>query len=145
MNQVMQGVPMTVFGDGEQTRAFSHIDDVAPYIAQSVHVSEARNRVFNIGAEQPYTINELASVVAEAFGVERNARHLDARQEVVHAFSDHSNLRRVFEITDPVPLRRGVQEMAEWAKKMGPREGESFSGIEVEKNLPKAWKERLGN
>ena len=38
MNQIMQGQPMTIFGDGSQTRAFSYIDDVAPIIARSVDV-----------------------------------------------------------------------------------------------------------
>src|SRR5262249_36473916 len=69
MNQIMSGRPLTVFGDGEQTRAFSHIDDVAPHIARSVHIEQAYNQVFNIGADRPYTVNQLARVVMMAFGV----------------------------------------------------------------------------
>ena len=42
MNQIMQGLPLTIFGDGEQTRAFSYISDVAPYIARSVEVPGLR-------------------------------------------------------------------------------------------------------
>ena len=45
MNQIMQGQPMTIFGDGTQTRAFSYIDDVAPYISKSVEVPAAYNQV----------------------------------------------------------------------------------------------------
>ena len=56
MNQIMQGQPMTIFGDGSQTRAFSYIDDVAPIIARSVDVPAAYNQVFNVGADQPYTV-----------------------------------------------------------------------------------------
>src|SRR5499427_4044086 len=66
MNQVMGGRPMTVFGDGLQTRAFTHIDDVAPLIARSIEVSDAANEVFNVGAETPYTILHLANEVAAA-------------------------------------------------------------------------------
>ena len=55
MNQIMQGKKLTVFGDGMQTRAFSHIDDVAPIIAKSVEMPQAYNEVFNIGADTPYT------------------------------------------------------------------------------------------
>ncbi|HEY7574670.1 MAG TPA: NAD-dependent epimerase/dehydratase family protein, partial [Thermoanaerobaculia bacterium] len=51
MNQILQNRPMTIFGGGEQTRAFSHIDDVAPQIARSVDVPEARGSVINIGAD----------------------------------------------------------------------------------------------
>jgi UDP-glucose 4-epimerase len=143
MNQVMQGQPMTVFGDGEQTRAFSHIDDVAPYIARSVGVPDARNETFNLGAEKPYTVNQLAEVVAEAFGIPAEITHLAAREEVVHAFSDHSKIRSVFEMTDPVPLEQGVREMAAWAKAMGPRAGETFTEVELKENMPKVWLDRL--
>src|SRR6185312_564529 len=55
MNQIMQGQPMTIFGDGKQTRAFSYIDDVAPVIARAPLVEEAYNEAFNIGADQPCT------------------------------------------------------------------------------------------
>src|SRR5262249_28050976 len=67
MNQVLQDKPMTVFGDGRQTRAFSHVDDVAPLIAQAPLVPAARNQVFNVGADTPYTILQLAEEVAAAF------------------------------------------------------------------------------
>src|SRR5262249_42547593 len=60
MNQVLNGQPMTIFGNGLQTRAFSHIDDVAPLIARAPLLPEAINQVFNVGAETPYTILQLA-------------------------------------------------------------------------------------
>ncbi len=60
MNQLLSGRPMSVFGDGLQTRAFTHIDDVAPVIARSIDVSEAANEVFNVGADTPYTVLDLA-------------------------------------------------------------------------------------
>ena len=87
MNQLLQGQPMTVFGDGLQTRAFSHVDDVAPVIARSPLVPAAYNEVFNIGADTPYTILQLAEEIAAAFGKPLNVKHLPARNEVVHAFS----------------------------------------------------------
>ncbi len=53
MNQILRGQPMTIFGDGTQTRAFSFVDDVAPIVAESVEIPAARNEVFNIGATSP--------------------------------------------------------------------------------------------
>src|SRR5450759_2239010 len=47
MNQILQGKPLTIFGDGTQTRAFSYIDDVAPVIARSVSNPKAYGEVFN--------------------------------------------------------------------------------------------------
>ena len=130
---------MSVFGDGEQTRAFSYIDDVAPQIAKSVEIPAARNEVFNIGAEKPYTVNELVAVVANTFGVAPNVKHLAARNEVVPAFSDHSKIRKVFGDMRFVALEDGVQKMAEWAKSAGARSGEAFAEIEVKKNMPATW------
>ena len=90
MNQLLKGEPMTIFGDGEQKRAFTHIDDVAPIIAKGPETPEAINQIFNVGADTPYSVNELASVIAKAMGYPRNVKHLDPRNEVVVAFSDHS-------------------------------------------------------
>ena len=50
LNQRLRGEPMTIFGDGEQRRAFSYIDDVAPLIARAPLLPDARNHVFNVGA-----------------------------------------------------------------------------------------------
>ena len=139
MNQVMQGRPMTVFGDGSQTRAFSHVDDVAPLIARAPRVTSAYNQVFNVGADRAYSVDELASEIAQAFGVERALEHLPARNEVLHAFSDHGKVRRVFGETPPIGLREGISRMAEWARRRGPTAPSLFRGIEVRRKLPPSW------
>ena len=87
MNQALQNQPMTIFGDGEQKRAFSYISDVAPVIARSVEVPGAYNQIFNVGADTPYTVNELAETVALAMGIEPQIKHLPARNEVKYAYS----------------------------------------------------------
>ncbi len=115
MNQAMQGQPMTIFGDGLQTRAFSYIDDVAPLIARAPLVPEAYRQVFNIGADQPETVLALAQATARALGVEPQIQHLPARHEVVHAFASHDKARRFFQPDRPVPLSEGLQRMAQWA------------------------------
>jgi UDP-glucose 4-epimerase len=140
MNQILQGKPMTVFGDGTQTRAFSYIDDVAPVIAESIGNSRAWNQVFNVGADHPYTLNELAVEVARAMGVEPRIEHLPARQEVAHAHSSHAKVREIFGERAHTPLREGLREMAEWVRRHGARETPRFDAIEIEKNLPSVWR-----
>lgn len=140
MNQVLQGQPMSVFGDGLQTRAFSHVDDVAPTIARSPLEPAARNQVFNVGADTPYTIMELASQVAQAFDKPCEVKHLPARNEVVHAFSDHSRVRKVFGDSMPIDLATGIRRMAEWVKARGPASPVRFDNIEIPRNLPPSWK-----
>jgi UDP-glucose 4-epimerase len=139
MNQLMKGEPMSVFGDGSQQRAFTHINDVAPVIAASVDFSGARNELFNVGADQPYTVNELAQVVADAMGKKCDVLHLDARNEVKIAFSDHSRAERVFGQRKKTTLEAGIGTMAEWVRQHGARESNVFEDIEIAKNLPKSW------
>lgn len=141
MNQIMQGKKLTLFGDGLQTRAFSHIDDVAPVIARSIEMKEAYNETFNIGADTPYTVKELATLVCESFGVPEMLEFLEARNEVVHAYSDHSKVHKYFgHMIKNITLKEGIERMVEDAKAKGPRQGSKFKNIEIEKNMPPAWK-----
>jgi UDP-glucose 4-epimerase len=139
MNQILRGEPMTIFGDGTQVRAFTHIDDVAPTIASSVDVHAARNQVFNVGADKPYTVNELAQTVAEEMGAKCEVVHLDPRNEVKVAFSDHSRAQEVFQNKPRVSLPAGIRAMTEWVKVHGARESGVFENIEVMKNMPATW------
>jgi UDP-glucose 4-epimerase len=139
MNQLLRGEPMTIFGDGTQQRAFTHIDDVAPIIAAAVDFPTARNQVFNVGADVPHTVNELAEIVAEAIGKPCKINHLDARNEVKIAFSDHSKAERVFGKRAKTTLSEGVRAMAAWVREHGARESCIFEGIEVLRNLPPSW------
>jgi UDP-glucose 4-epimerase len=139
MNQIMKGEPMTIFGDGGQQRAFTHISDVAPIIAASVDVASARNQIFNLGADFPYTVNDLARIVADAMGKECRVVHLDPRNEVKIAFSDHSLAENVFGSRPKVSLEEGIQSMAAWVREHGARESSIFEDIEILKNLPPSW------
>jgi UDP-glucose 4-epimerase len=144
MNNLLQGKPLPVFGDGMQTRAFSHISDLAPIIARSALVPDATNEVFNVGADRPYTIVELVDAIARAFDAEPEILHLEARNEVVHAFSDHSKVQRVFGAGEPVSLEEGITRMARWVQAHGPRQPLEFPGeIEVLTGLPPSWAQRL--
>ncbi len=139
MNKIMKNEPLPIFGDGEQQRAFSHISDVAPVIAMSATSDAARNQVFNVGADVPYTINQLARTVSNAMGVDLKVESFPPRLEVKNAYSDHSKARNLLRYEAKTTLEEGVGKMASWAKSIGPKESKKFEGIEVEKNLPTAW------
>jgi UDP-glucose 4-epimerase len=141
MNAVLRGEPMRVFGDGLQTRAFSHIADVAPIISRSPLVERSCNETFNIGADKPYSILELAGNVADAFGVDCRVEHEPPRNEVVHAYSDHAKLRSVFDPPQPIELDTGISRMVAWVKEHGARDPVEFPGeIELARGLPPSWR-----
>jgi UDP-glucose 4-epimerase len=140
MNQLMRGEPMTIFGDGSQTRAFSYIGDVAPLIADSINVPAAINHTFNVGADEPTTVKELATLVAKAMGKKPHIEFLDARNEVRHAVADHSRVAEVFGYRAGWTLERGLKQMADWALRVGPREPSRRADVEIAKNLPLSWR-----
>jgi len=139
MNQLMKGEPMTIFGDGEQQRAFTHINDVASIIGASVDVSAARNKIFNVGADVPHTVNDLAQIVADAMGQDCRIARLEPRNEVKIAFSDHSLAESVFGTRQKVSLEDGIRNMSTWVKEHGSRESSIFEDIEIPRNLPPSW------
>jgi UDP-glucose 4-epimerase len=142
MNQALHGRQMSVFGDGLQTRAFSYIADVAPVIAKSVDIDAAKNQIFNVGATTPYTIKELAEVVSREMGIEENLKYMPPRLEVVHARSSTDKAIEAFDLNpdDFISLEEGVRRMAEWVRSSGAAEPVHFKAVEVDKNLPPAWR-----
>lgn len=140
MNQIMLNKPITIFGDGEQTRAFTYIGDVAPIIAKSPFVPKAINQIFNIGADKAYTVNTLKDVIIQIMKKEHNVKYLPAREEVTHAYSSHKKVKEIFNYTPLFSLEEGIKKMAEWALKKGPMNPTKSPDIEIYKNFPKAWK-----
>lgn len=144
MNQLMQGKELTVFGDGTQTRAFSYIKDVAPHIARSINNPKAYNQIFNIGADKNYTVKELAETIMKVMDTRGELRFLPARNEVLHAYSDHTKAKNIFNIEekDFTPLEEGINIMAAWAKNAGARQSAQFKNIEILEKLPNVWLEK---
>ena len=141
MNQIMRGEPLTIFGDGRQTRAFTYVGDIAPVIAQAPSTPTAYGEVFNVGADTPEEVNRLAELVGRAMGIEPKIRHLPARNEVVHAYSSHDKVRAFFDCPPETSLEDGLGRMAAWARVVGARQSAPFGNIEIPRNLPPSWVE----
>jgi UDP-glucose 4-epimerase len=141
MNQILQGAPMTIFGDGTQQRAFTYVGDIVGSMARAAWTPAAYGRVFNVGADVACSVNELAAGVAEAMDAPAHpVMHLPARHEVHAAFSDHSAAASVFGDQSYTPLHDGLLRMARWARQAGPRPTRPFTAIEIERGLPAAWR-----
>lgn len=141
MNQIMQNKQLTVFGDGEQTRAFSYIDDVAPHIAKAATMPEIYNNTFNIGGSKQYSINELIRVIIKELPHPTEAseiKYLQPRIETRHAYSNQCKAREVFG-PEWTTLEVGIRKMAQWARTVGARKSQEFENIEIRKNLPEGW------
>jgi UDP-glucose 4-epimerase len=140
-NQVMTGQPLSIFGDGSQTRAFSYVGDIVGPLARCVDLPGARNQIFNIGGDTPYSLLQLAEAVLAVTGGKSELRFLPARKEVQHAFSDHQKAARVFQGAAATSLADGLARMWTWARQHGPRKGPKFANIEIDRELPAFWRE----
>jgi UDP-glucose 4-epimerase len=137
--QILQNKPLTIFGDGEQKRAFTYIDDVSIPIAKSIYNENAYNQIFNIGADEPYTINQLAKEISNAFGIESKIEYLPERNESIFAYSNHEKVNKVFDIQKTTDLKTGIFNTVKWAKTIKMKESKPFANIEITKNLPPSW------
>lgn len=140
MNQFLKGEALTIFGDGMQSRAFTYIDDIAMYIAQSAAFAKAYNQTFNIGSDTPITVKKLAIEVGNAMQSTTQIRYLEQREEVLHAYSDHTAFKTLFTPKSETSLTEGLSKTATWVQQHGARESSAFENIEITKNLPKSWK-----
>ncbi|MDD2482695.1 MAG: NAD-dependent epimerase/dehydratase family protein [Candidatus Shapirobacteria bacterium] len=139
INNIMLHKPLTIFGDGNQTRAFTYVKDVAPYIAQSATNDQATNQIINIGSEKPYTINEIAEIISQYFSKKTEIIHFPPRIEVYQAFSNHLKAKKIFNIKNETKMEVGLKSMIAYAQKIGPIKPKKFKNIEIEENLPPSW------
>jgi len=139
MNQIMQDLPIAVFGDGKQKRAFTHIKDATSVMAQSIFELKAYNQIFNIGADEAVTVNKLAELVFQAMDKKTEIKYLSARNEVKFAYSSHQKVKDVLDYKDNIALGDGLKKMAKWAKQAGSKKSKEFNNIEISKNLPPSW------
>ena len=97
VKQALKNQPITVYGDGEQTRSFCYVGDVVGALAALVDCRNAFGRVVNIGNAEEVTINQLASRVKELAGSASVITHLPYEKAYVEGFEDMR--RRVPDIT----------------------------------------------
>lgn len=147
MRAVLEGRSITVYGDGEQQRAFSYVGDVLPALWRAGTSSLASGHVINIGGSQPTTINDLVATFCEV--VDDVRIHWEpARHEVKHAWCTTKRSEELLQYRDATPLRDGIARMWEWARTawaMYPdrRDAEDCFEIETQKKMPESWKRLL--
>jgi UDP-glucose 4-epimerase len=111
---------------------------------QCLELPSTVGEVFNLGADQPYTVKELAAAVMRCMKTEREIEYLEQRGEVLHAYSDHSKIREFFpDLPTPTDLDTGLGRMVDWARVVGPRKTKLFTEVELTRNMPPSWREEL--
>jgi len=152
INCLLRNKNFYIYGDGQQTRAFSYIDDFTPYIVKVGFSPRWDGEIFNIGPIEEFTINYLAqTVLKEFFGDSKKVpqnlkpKYLPSRpKEVKHAFCSHKKAQQLLGYKTSVSFEEGVRKMIQWAKEIGPQRPKYLEKLEiVNQATPKTWLKKL--
>ena len=137
--QTLHNEPMLIYGDGEQSRAFTYIDDNLPSLWNAAILPEASKEIINLGGITPYKINEAASILCEITGYDR-IEYKEPRHEVKWAVPTYQKSIDILKFQDRTSLREGIKKMWEWAKLQPDRPRYKWDKYEINKGLYSYWK-----
>jgi len=130
---------MTIFGDGNQIRSFSYIDDcLEPFWKCAVQENTSKE-IINIGGTKSYSINEANKILREVIGGGEFV-HKEERHESKYSYPTHEKSVDLLEYKDVVDLREGLTRMWNWAQKQPRRETFIWNNFEIEKGIYSFWK-----
>jgi UDP-glucose 4-epimerase len=116
-HRVLNGQPMTIYGDGEQTRDFVHVRDVAQANLRAA-LTPRLSGAFNIASGTRITINRLAALMLAASGIDTRIEYEAPRKgDVRHSLADISAAQAAFGYQPAVRLEEGVPEYMEWSRR----------------------------
>lgn len=114
MDRLLRNLPVTVFGDGGQTRDFVYVADLAALLARSVHGSEGVGSVFNVGTGKRHSLLELLSHLEKLSGKKIEQSHEPPRLgDIQHSCADVARLRRIFGSVLVTPFDLGLKKLLE--------------------------------
>lgn len=152
INCLLNNKHFYIYGDGNQKRAFTYIEDFNPYFVRCGFDDACNGEVVNIGPKEEYTINQLSKIVIKGFFSDGKLssylqqKYLPSRpQEVKEAYCTNDKAIRLLGYKTTITLSEGVKKMIAWAKTKGPQKFKYLEkGVELEtKDLPQTWSKKL--
>lgn len=140
MYNILHDLPITVYGDGEQTRAFTYVKGILPCLWLAAVSDDAKNQRINLGGKRNISLNEVASTLKEITETIQPVIHLESRHEVKHAWCTYQKSIDVLKYTETLSLHEGLKDMWEWAKAQPERPRLYWKEYELEKNIYSYWK-----
>ncbi len=140
IRKTLNGEPILVYGDGEQTRAFS---DIQYYMEPfDILLTEHDGEIFNIGADKFFSLNQVAETVQEIgkkYGYEVPIEHGPPRHEVKHAYCDHTKAKNLLKFQDNTKLEELIEDVFVWAMKQPKRKVKDME-YEVTDGIYEYWR-----
>ena len=139
MYQILHNQPMLIYGDGEQTRAFTCVDDILEPLWGAATKKEASMEIINLGNTKGYSINEAAKVLSSISGY-KDIKHKEARFEAKNAVPTFEKSTEILGFKDNTSLEDGLKDMWNWAKEQLDRPQYKWENYEINKGLYSYWK-----
>ena len=146
INRMLQGKQPIIYGDGQQMRCFSFMQDVINPLLKACDTDVVDGQVTNIGPDEEFvTIEELAQKIAKILDFDLDPIYMPGRpQEVKHANCSADKARRLLGYRTSTTLEEGLTELAEWIKTKGAKPFNYHLPLEfVTEKTPKTWTDRL--
>jgi UDP-glucose 4-epimerase len=131
--------PMTIFGDGTQTRAFSYIDDSIEPLWKASQDMRASKQIINLGGIKEYSINEANETLREVVGG-GEVKYFEGRHEVKHSIPTWQKSVDLLDFEHKTDLKEGLTKMWEWVKTQPIRERFVWPSYELDKGIYSFWK-----
>lgn len=146
INRMLQGKQPIIYGDGEQVRCFSFVQDCVDPLLKMGTQPGLSGEVINIGPDEgAVTINQLAKIIAKLLSFDLHPIYVASRpQEVRDARCSADKARRLLGYRTKVSLEDGLRSMINWIREHGPKPFEYHLPIEIDSPLvPATWRDRL--
>jgi UDP-glucose 4-epimerase len=146
INRILQNKPPIIYGDGQQLRCFSFMDDVTAPVLKACETDVADGMTINVGPdEESLTINELSKLIMDLMNVQLEPIYMPGRpQEVKNANCSADLARKILDYQTSTTLETGLLELIKYIKENGPREFDYHLPLEFSNDqTPKTWTERL--
>ena len=145
IRKAMSEEPLTIYGDGEQRRAFSDVKFYMEPFAKLILNNDADQQIINIGADKDVSINELATIVQDVahnkMGIRPARIYLEPRDEVKFMWCSHDKAKELLGFTDETDLYALIDETWEWAKDIKPKPIKTMD-YEIEKGMYSYWRSK---
>ena len=110
--RAQQGLPITVFGDGEQTRDFMYVEDLVGVLVQAIEAADAPLGAINVGWNRTTTLKQVLQALEEVVGSLPAVTYGPARSgDIKHSRANNQRLLASFKLPEPTPLKVGLERL----------------------------------
>ena len=145
INRLLQNKRPIIYGDGEQKRCFSYIDDCIYCLLALIDNKAVVGEIINIGPDEEFvTINKVAEICSNITGSNLKPEYYpDRPKEVKHATCSSNKARKLLKYKTSTDLYTGIKKTFEYIKKKGPKKFNYYVHLEIVNDLtPKVWVEK---